>query len=75
MKVYGLTSTGVSGGARLLSPGGPSTSAGTPADAADSVLPLYDLMFGERDPVEQPGTAAGTPGNWWTVFALSSRRA
>jgi alkylhydroperoxidase family enzyme len=40
------------------------------ADAAESVLPLYDLMFGDRDPVERPGTAAGTPGNWWTVFAL-----
>ena len=39
-------------------------------DAAESVLPLYDLLFGERDPVEQPGTADGTPGNWWTVFAL-----
>ena len=27
-------------------------------------------MFGDRDPVAEPGTAAGTPGNWWTVFAL-----
>jgi len=40
------------------------------ADADASVLPLYDLLFGaDRDPVEQPGTATGTPGNWWTVFA------
>jgi alkylhydroperoxidase family enzyme len=39
-------------------------------DAAESVLPLYDVMFGDRDPVDEPGTAAGTPGNWWTVFAL-----
>ncbi len=38
------------------------------ADAA--VLPMYDLLFGERDPVVQPGTATGTPGDWWTVFAL-----
>ena len=39
--------------------------------AADpSVLPLYDALFGERDPVQSPGTATGTPGNWWTVFAL-----
>jgi alkylhydroperoxidase family enzyme len=40
------------------------------ADAAESVLPVYDFMFGDRDPVEHPGTAAGTPGDWWTVFAL-----
>ena len=40
------------------------------SEADDSVLPLYDLLFGaDRDPVEQPGTATGTPGNWWTVFA------
>lgn len=31
---------------------------------------VYSLLFGDRDPVEQPGTDAGTPGNWWTVFAL-----
>jgi alkylhydroperoxidase family enzyme len=30
---------------------------------------LYDLIFGDRDPVKSPGTATGTPGNWWTVFA------
>ena len=30
----------------------------------------YDLLFGDRDPIAQPGTATGTPGNWWTVFAL-----
>jgi alkylhydroperoxidase family enzyme len=28
------------------------------------------LLFGERDPVAEPGTATGTPGDWWTVFAL-----
>ncbi len=40
------------------------------ADADESVLPLYDALFGkDRDPVAQPGTATGTPGNWWTVFA------
>jgi alkylhydroperoxidase family enzyme len=31
---------------------------------------MYDRLFGERDPVAEPGTATGTPGNWWTVFAL-----
>ncbi|GAC1517396.1 MAG: carboxymuconolactone decarboxylase family protein [Acidimicrobiales bacterium] len=40
------------------------------AEAAPSVLPLYDLIFGDRDPVAEPGTATGSPGNWWTVFAL-----
>lgn len=39
------------------------------ADAAPSVLPLYDLLFGDRDPVTEPGTATGAPGDWWTVFA------
>jgi alkylhydroperoxidase family enzyme len=35
-------------------------------------LQMYDQLFGpDRDPVEEPGTATGTPGNWWTVFALS----
>ncbi len=28
------------------------------------------MLFGDRDPVTEPGTASGTPGNWWTVFAL-----
>ncbi len=40
------------------------------AQADPSVLPLYDALFGDRDPVSAPGTATGTPGNWWTVFAL-----
>ena len=31
---------------------------------------MYDFLFGERDPVAEPGTATGTPGDWWTVFAL-----
>jgi alkylhydroperoxidase family enzyme len=32
---------------------------------------MYDLLFGPgRDPVAEPGTATGTPGDWWTVFAL-----
>ncbi len=40
------------------------------ANADESVLPLYDALFGkDRDPVAEPGTATGTPGNWWTVFA------
>ena len=40
------------------------------AEADESVLPLYDALFGaDRDPVAEPGTATGTPGDWWTVFA------
>jgi len=32
---------------------------------------MYDYLFGEgRDPVAEPGTPDGTPGDWWTVFAL-----
>jgi alkylhydroperoxidase family enzyme len=31
---------------------------------------MYDRLFGGRDPVAEPGTATGTPGDWWTVFAL-----
>jgi alkylhydroperoxidase family enzyme len=40
------------------------------ADADPYVLQLDKVLFGERDPVKEPGTATGTPGNWWTVFAL-----
>jgi alkylhydroperoxidase family enzyme len=40
------------------------------ADAPAPVLKHYERLFGERDPVASPGTATGTPGNWWTVFAL-----
>lgn len=31
--------------------------------------PIYDLLFGDRCPVAEPGTATGSPGDWWTVFA------
>ena len=40
------------------------------AEAPDDVKRVYDMLFGGRDPVAEPGTATGTPGNWWTVFAL-----
>ena len=40
------------------------------ADATPDVRKTYELLFGERDPVAEPGTETGTPGNWWTVFAL-----
>ena len=37
----------------------------------DVAIPLYNMLFGARDPVAEPGTATGTPGDWWTVFANS----
>lgn len=37
---------------------------------SDVVHKTYDLLFGDRDPVAEPGTATGTSGDWWTVFAL-----
>ncbi len=40
------------------------------AEAPADVQQVYDMLFGGRDPVAEPGTATGTPGNWWTVFAL-----
>src|SRR3954471_19732487 len=42
------------------------------ADAeAPIVKSMYKRLFGDRDPVAEPGTATGTPGDWWTVFANS----
>ena len=38
---------------------------------APIVQRMYKALFGDRDPVTQPGTATGTPGDWWTVFALA----
>lgn len=41
-------------------------------DVADEFTrSMYDFMFGDRDPVAEPGTIGGTPGNWWTVMAQS----
>lgn len=39
-------------------------------EAAPNVKRQYEKLFGGRDPVKEPGTATGTPGNWWTVHAL-----
>jgi len=40
------------------------------AEATPEVLEIYRQFFGERDPVAEPGTATGTPGDYWTTFAL-----
>lgn len=40
------------------------------SEADPTALAMYDMLFGERDPVAEPGTETGTPGDWWTVFAL-----
>ncbi len=37
---------------------------------APIVQTMYELLFEDRDPVAEPGTSDGTPGDWWTVFAL-----
>src|SRR5262245_57810539 len=41
------------------------------AQATPEVLEIYRQFFGERDPVAEPGTATGTPGDYWTTFALA----
>jgi alkylhydroperoxidase family enzyme len=38
---------------------------------APIVQAMYTRLFGDRDPVAEPGTDTGTPGDWWTVFANS----
>ena len=39
-------------------------------DAHKRAQRLYAMLFDDRDPVQSPGTATGTPGNWWTVTAV-----
>lgn len=38
----------------------------------ERILEFYDRIFApDRDPAVDHGTATGTPGDWWTVFAQS----
>lgn len=38
--------------------------------APPEIIAFYDQIFGAtRDPVAEPGTSTGTPGNWWTAWA------
>ena len=39
--------------------------------SAPIVTVMYDYLFDGRDPVAEPGTAAGTRGDWWPAFANS----
>lgn len=39
------------------------------SEAHASAQKVYEALFGDRDPVDQPSTVTGTRGNWWTVFA------
>jgi hypothetical protein len=34
------------------------------AEANEEVAKIYRDFFGDRDPVAQPGTATGTPGDY-----------
>lgn len=40
------------------------------SEATPEVVQTYQRLFGDRDPVAEPGTATGTPGNWWTTWAI-----
>lgn len=37
---------------------------------APLIQTMYNFLFDGRDPVAEPGTATGSRGDWWTVFAL-----
>ena len=42
------------------------------ADAPEGIVTtMYDYIFGDRDPVAEPGLPNGTTGDWWTVVAQS----
>lgn len=42
------------------------------ADATKGIVRvMYDFIFGDRDPVAEPGLPNGTTGDWWTVIAQS----
>lgn len=39
------------------------------AEAGEDILPFYERVFGDRDPVAEPGSPTGTPGDWWTAWS------
>src|SRR5271154_85865 len=40
------------------------------SEASPEIQKIYRDFFGDRDPVAEPGTATGTPGDYWTTYAL-----
>jgi alkylhydroperoxidase family enzyme len=38
--------------------------------ASEEIQATLRRVFGERDPVEEPGTETGSPGDWWTTMAI-----
>jgi alkylhydroperoxidase family enzyme len=39
-------------------------------EATPDIRKIYQQIFGDRDPVAQPGTTTGSPGDYWTTLAL-----
>ena len=42
----------------------------TLGEATPEIRAIYRQVFGDRDPVAEPGTATGTRGDYWTTLAL-----
>jgi alkylhydroperoxidase family enzyme len=40
------------------------------AEATPTTREIYQKIFGERDPVAEPGTATGSRGDYWTTLAV-----
>jgi alkylhydroperoxidase family enzyme len=38
--------------------------------ASEEIQATMQRIFGDRDPVEEPGTETGSPGDWWTTMAI-----
>lgn len=41
-----------------------------PGQGSEMADVIFKMLFDDRNPIEDPGTATGTPGNWWTVFNI-----
>ena len=39
-------------------------------DLHPGAQPVFQMLFGDRDPIDEPGTPTGSPGDWWSTFAL-----
>jgi alkylhydroperoxidase family enzyme len=37
---------------------------------SSEIQAAFQRIFGDRDPVDEPGTETGSPGDWWTTMAL-----